>query len=178
MLTFGAQSLTYDANGNLTGDGSSTFTWNARDQLASVTGASFVYDGLGRRMTKTIGTASTSYLYDGVDPVQERVGGSPSANLITGLGIDEGLARADSAGMRVFLTDALGSAVALADSAKVIQTQYTYEPYGKATVTGQSSTNPFQFTRRENDSTGLFYYRARYTSPNLERFISEDAAGM
>lgn len=31
-----------------------------------------------------------------------------------------------------------------------------------------------QFTGRENDGTGLYYYRARYFSPTLQRFISED----
>ena len=31
-------SLTYDANGNLTGDGTNTYTWNARNQLQSISG--------------------------------------------------------------------------------------------------------------------------------------------
>jgi RHS repeat-associated protein len=30
------------------------------------------------------------------------------------------------------------------------------------------------FTGRENDATGLFYYRARYYSPTLQRFVSQD----
>jgi len=32
-------------------------------------------------------------------------------------------------------------------------------------------------TGRENDGTGLYYYRARYYSPTLQRFISEDPIG-
>ncbi len=32
-------------------------------------------------------------------------------------------------------------------------------------------------TGRENDSTGLYFYRARYYSPTLQRFISEDPIG-
>lgn len=32
-------------------------------------------------------------------------------------------------------------------------------------------------TGRENDGTGLYYYRTRYYSPALARFISEDLAG-
>ena len=39
-------------------------------------------------------------------------------------------------------------------------------------------TNPFQYTGRENDATGLYYYRARYYSPTLRRFISEDPLGL
>ena len=32
-------------------------------------------------------------------------------------------------------------------------------------------------TGRENDKTGLYYYRARYYSPTLQRFIREDPIG-
>ena len=52
-----------------------------------------------------------------------------------------------------------------------------YEPYGEVTATG-SSNNPYQYTGRENDGTGLYYYRARYYSPSLKRFISEDPMGL
>jgi RHS repeat-associated protein len=52
-----------------------------------------------------------------------------------------------------------------------------YEPYGEVTSTG-SSDNPYQYTGRENDGTGLYYYRARYYSPALKRFISEDPKGL
>ena len=41
-----------------------------------------------------------------------------------------------------------------------------------------SSNNPYQYTGRENDGTGLYYYRARYYSPMLKRFISEDPMGL
>jgi hypothetical protein len=60
------------------------------------------------------------------------------------------------------VTDALGSAVALTDSAGTVQTEYTYEPFGKTSVSGASSSNPSQYTARENDGTGLYYNRARY----------------
>ena len=35
-------------------------------------------------------------------------------------------------------------------------------------------TNPYQYTGREADSPGLYYYRARYYSPMIGGFISED----
>jgi YD repeat-containing protein len=55
-------SATYDNNGNLTTltdtSGTTTYTWNARDQLVSLSGpgvtASFQYDAVGRRKSKTV----------------------------------------------------------------------------------------------------------------------------
>ncbi|TLY46761.1 MAG: RHS repeat-associated core domain-containing protein, partial [Gammaproteobacteria bacterium] len=78
---------------------------------------------------------------------------------------------------RYFLTDVLGSTLALTDTSRAIQQTYAYEPYGEVTSTG-SSNNPYQYTGRENDGTGLYYYRARYYSPSMKRFISEDPIGL
>lgn len=55
-----------------------------------------------------------------------------------------------------------------------VQTGYTYEPFGKTSVTGQNSSNSFQYTGRENDGMGFYYYRARYYGPTMSRFLSED----
>jgi len=113
---------------------------------------------------------------DGVNPVQETSGATVLANILSGLDIDEFLARTDVvAGVTSnFLTDPLGSPIALTDNAGVVQTEYNYEAFGRATATGASNTNPFQFTARENDGTDLFYYRARYYHTALQRFLAED----
>ncbi len=182
QLVLGGSTMSYDANGNLAtltdASGLTTFTWDARNRLTGLAGpgttASFGYDGLGRRWTKTINGARTDFLYDRLNPVQELSGGSVLANILTGLGIDEYFARTDASGPRNLLTDALGSTVALTDESGTVATEYTYEPFGETTATGAPSTNPFQFTGRENDGTGLFYLRGRYHHPGLARFISED----
>jgi RHS repeat-associated protein len=65
--------------------------------------------------------------------------------------------------------------IGLADTSGVIQTSYTYEPFGGVTSSGATNTNSYHFTGRENDgSTSLYSYRARYYSPTFGRFISED----
>jgi RHS repeat-associated protein len=174
-------SFTSDDNGNLTSDGVRTYTWDARDQLASVTGpvnASFGYDGFGRRRTKTIGGTTTEFLYDGLTPVQELSSGTPTANLLTGLGIDEYFTRTDTGGVRNLLADALGSTVALTDGSGTVQTEYTYQPFGATTTRGAGTASAFGFTGRESDGTGLYYFRARYLHPSAQRFISEDPLGM
>ncbi|NOS81042.1 MAG: RHS repeat-associated core domain-containing protein [Nitrospira sp.] len=119
----------------------------------------------------------TNYVYDGLNPVQEKNGATVTANLLTGLGIDEFFTRTDGVGVRALLPDALGSTVALGDGTGTLQTQYTYEPFGYATQTGAASTSSYKYTGREDDGTGLYYYRARYYHPRLQRFIAEDPIG-
>lgn len=185
QTAFGTTTETYDLNGNLatsTEAGvTTTYTWNARNQLTGIsrTGltASLTYDSFGRRTGKTINGTTTNFLYDVLNPVQEKNGGTVTANLLTGLGIDEFFTRTDSVGVRALLPDALGSTVALADNTGALQTQYTYEPFGVTTQTGATSTSSYKYTGREDDGTGLYYYRARYYQPRLQRFIAEDPIG-
>ena len=98
--------------------------------------------------------------------------------MLTGLDSDEYFQRSDSGAASDLLADALGSTLALTDSSGALQTSYTYDPFGNTTTSGALSTNSFQFTGRENDGTGLYYYRARYMSPAMGRFISEDPIGL
>ncbi len=97
-----------------------------------------------------------------------------TANYIRTLNIDEPLARITANGLRFYQTDALGSVIGLVDDTGAVKTTYTYDPFGNVTISGEPSDNPFQYTGRENDNTELYYYRARYYSPELQRFISED----
>jgi RHS repeat-associated protein len=184
QLTFGDKTLAYDNNGNLTSitDASSTtlYSWNPRSQLSTISGpgmtASFAYDGFGMREKKTISGNLTEFLYEGLNPIQETSGTTVVANILTGLRVDEFLTRTEVAAGTTshFFPDALGSALASMDVTGTLQTEYTYEPFGRTTATGAASANSFQYTGRENDITGLYYYRARYYHPALQRFISED----
>ena len=92
--------------------------------------------------------------------------------------IDEVLARYSGQGQRTLLTDALGSVTALSDDSGTVTGEYSYSPFGETEVTGEESDNPLQYTGRENDGTGLYYYRARYYDPGLKRFISSDPIGL
>jgi len=183
LTKWGEQTLTYDANGNLTSDGQNTYVWDERNQLKSISGAimaSFQYDAFGRRTGKTIGTSSTGYLYDGGNFVQEKSGSgsgaSVTANLISGPSLDELYQRQTAAGNQSMLTDALGSVLMATDGSQANVASYSYDAYGKTTQTG-TGDNSQQYTGRENDQTGLYYYRARYYNPAWGRFISEDPIG-
>jgi RHS repeat-associated protein len=180
LSNWGGTALSHDANGNLLGFQAKTYGWNSRDQLATISGAAtatFAYDALGRREGRTVSGTSRQFLYDGVNPIQERSGGSLSANILTGHGIDEFFKRTEGSNVQHYLTGTVGSTLRLTDNNAAKIVDYTYEPYG-GTSADASSTNALQYTGRENDGTGLHYYRARYLDPMLSRFISEDPIGL
>jgi len=95
--------------------------------------------------------------------------------MLTGLNVDEYLTRSDSNGLVSYLSDALGLTVGLVNSGGQ-GTSYAYQSFG-ATIGGSGSTNPYQFTGRENDGNGLYYFRGRYYSTTLQSFISQDPIG-
>lgn len=168
--------FTYDQNGNLLSDGTNAYTWDAKNRLIAINGvvsAGFRYDPLGRRVSKTVNGVTTNFVYDGANVVQELQAQSPSASLLS-MGVDELFSRTDSTGTHSFITDALGSTIALANSSGALDTQYSYEPFGATTSVGQPNSNTNKFAGREDDGTGLYFNRLRYYSPDMQRFISQD----
>ena len=162
--------------------------------------ADYYYDYRGRRVQKHVSCEdipdkTINYCYDGDQIIAEyNEVGALQRRYVYGPGIDEPLYMTDSSGVNHnYFFDGLGSVVALAKTNQTPEETYTYdvfgnptvrdangailaEPYGlvPATVTG----NLFMFTGREYDKeTGLYYYRARYYSPQLGRFLQTDPIG-
>lgn len=180
QTAFAGATLTYDANGNLTNEGVNTYQWDARNRLVSMSGvttASFNYDALGRRTSKVINSVASQFLYDGNDIVQEIGSGAVGAGYVGSLNVDEPFIR-QGITTEFYHGGALGSVAATSDISGVKRATYSYDPFGTTTVSGSISPNTFQFTARENDGDGLYYYRARYYSPRMGRFVSEDPIGM
>ena len=77
--------LEYDKDGHLLSEGTQGYEWNARGQLASISGAepaSFGYDPFGRRYSKTLEGVTTELLFDGENVAQESVVGSTTATVL------------------------------------------------------------------------------------------------
>ena len=84
--TGSSKSLTYDATGNATSDGTRGFDWDAEDRLVTVkqgstTIASFAYDALGRRVQKVAGGVTHTYIYDGAQAIEERLSGASAGTI-------------------------------------------------------------------------------------------------
>ncbi len=82
--------------------------------------------------------------------------------------------------------DGLGSVVALSDEDGDIVERYEYSAFGQTQILSASHepratstyNNPYMFTGRRLDAeTGLYYYRARYYSAELGRFMQTDPLG-
>ncbi|WP_329014131.1 RHS repeat-associated core domain-containing protein [Streptomyces sp. NBC_00690] len=77
-----------------------------------------------------------------------------------------------------YLTDAIGSVVALADDTGTKVNTYAYEPRGvKRSTTTETVPQPYRFAAGYQDPTGLYHYAARYYDPHTSRFTSPDPSG-
>ena len=157
--------------------------------------ASYRYDFAGRRISKTVAGVTTKYWYDGDQVIAEYEYDDVNdvdvlvRKYVYGPGIDEPICLIDIAhegAIYYYHYDGLGSVVALSDGAGNIVERYTYDVFGEPTIlapngeprTISSYGNPYMFTaRRYDDETGLYYYRARYYSSDIGRFLQTDPIG-
>jgi len=140
--------------------------------------AAFKYDALGRRTERTVNGNTIGYLYDGSQAMAELRSNAIDTVYHTGLAIDEVLARYGSSGKKTLLTDALMSVIAQANDDQSVANFYAYSAYGQAITLGPDGGNSLQYTGRENDGTGLYYYRARYYDSVTKQWLSEDPIGL
>ncbi|WP_246217113.1 RHS repeat-associated core domain-containing protein [Paraburkholderia panacisoli] len=188
LTRWAGKTLSYDLNGNLASDGVNQYNWNENDLLSQVSGgvtASFSYDVFGRRNRSTVNAhrLQTGWIDNELNLMMPDDDWSQRIRVFSPYpesGVDELAYRRigdDASRDRYVLRDANNNVVALTDADQQSLTQYSYEPYGGTNQTGAVDPNSQQFTGRENDGTGLYYYRSRYYSPATARFISEDPIG-
>lgn len=177
----------YDADGQQT----SSPTWGTgnytnRGALASVTTpgttstTTFDYLGLGNTTRTRAGTTSYSTSALGLATADT----SNSGTAVTSFHYtNDGqlLASCDPAGNRqYYLTDNLGSIVAITDATGAVTATYSYGPYGTTrTATGTAAAaNPFRYIGGYLDTaTGLYKLGARYYDPATGRFTQLDPSG-
>ena len=178
----------YDDNGNLTDDGTQTYYYDCENQLTKVVRNSdgemlgeYTYDPFGKRIQKTTDDVTINYVYDQtsyqVIAEYEDEGGSfeLAREYIYGIGIDEPLIMVQNEERYYYYRDGLGSVVGLIDYEGNTVKMYDYAVYGDFSSSGTLSGNPYNFTgRRYDPDSGLFYYRARYYSPKVGRFLQTD----
>jgi RHS repeat-associated protein len=173
----------YDANGNLSSDGTQTFAYSPENRLIGAAGGlNYEYDAQGRRNRKLIsGSGATTLFVNDADnrEVLEYDGttGAIQRWYAYGLGPNDVLSQMNvGANARAtFIPDIQGSIIASTDSSSGAMSKLGYLPYG----TSATAPTTFGYTGQRFDTdTGLYYYRARHYTPRWGRFLQPDPIGI
>jgi RHS repeat-associated protein len=189
-----ANAIAYDASGNLTSWtsplGAQTYTYDSENRLRTArvagTSISYDYDPLGRRVGKTVGGTTTRYVVDGDEEIAELNGsGQVQRRFVNGPGVDDRvvLLEGNRATPRIgdrnyYRTNHQGSVIGLTSQSGAELARYSYDAFGALDPGSTASVNPYRYTgRRLDPETGLYYYRARYYSAGMGRFLQTDPVG-
>jgi RHS repeat-associated protein len=174
----GGAAFSYDPNGNLVADGTSTFTYDIENRLVGRSGGiALSYDPLGRLFSVTSPTTATQFLYDGDALVGEYVGGTMTRRYVHNVGADVPLLSYEGAtlGLPSYLhADHQGSIVAISGP-YAAGTVNSYDEYGYPAI---ANVGRFQYTGQAwIPELGMYHYKARVYSPGLGRFLQVDPVG-
>lgn len=174
---------TDDLNGNLTNDGTNTYTYDEENRLLTVTGGAFGYDAIGRRVVAD----GVRYLYDEWNVIAELDATNTVTRTVTrGLdlsgrfqdagGVGGILATVTTSTTGYYFYDGNGNVVTVLDGSHAAVASYTYDPFGnKVAESGSYIAQPYQWsTKQVHVPSGLLYYGLRFYNPETGRFISRD----
>src|SRR5579884_254596 len=194
----GSGTLSYDANGNTTADGTgNSFVYDAWDRLVAIknngtTIASYHYDGLGRLIQVTDGGTTTDLYLSSADQVLAEYQGSTvtAYNVWSPVYVNALVFRAINQGswQRLYaVQDANWNVTALVNGTGGVVERYAYDPYGAITVMSpswvvQTSSNydvPNMWQGMRYDWTvNLYITVGRDISPTLMRPLQTDPLGL
>ena len=195
LIAFNGNAITYDNLGNPLSyyNGSRyTFTWQGRRLVGAVKGTStmsFTYDDNGLRTSKTVNGITTEYYRNGNLLVAEQTPYSLTVYNYDATGRPIGMSyRENSYGQYQwdvywFDLNLQGDIVAVYNKTGVKLVSYSYDPWGKCTVSysnGGANTSATKNNLRYrgyylDSDLGLYYLQSRYYDPNTYRFISPDS---
>lgn len=197
-ISAGPASFAYDANGNLTSDGTNAYGYDAENRLARrdtpfkcPKGAqcqppppsiSLSYDPLGRLYSVDVGkTSSTRFLYDGDQlTIEYDASGNVLRRYVHGPDDDDPIswyegAAVTPANARRLFADHQGSIVAVTNWDFGVLGINAYDEYG---IPNASNIGRFQYTGQAwLPELGMYHYKARVYSPTLGRFLQTDPIG-
>jgi len=187
VTSAGSYSYQYDANGNMTSGKNKTLEYDVENRIIRITQpdavASFMYDGDGGRVkvsrTADNETRTTTY----IGSLFEKNDCADSGNQVTQIKhVFAGSTRVCSiesvdggpADINYYHGDHLGSSSIVTDQNGLQVQHLEYAPYGTVACNEGSDVTTYKFTGKELDSTGLYFYSARYYDPEIGRFVSAD----
>jgi RHS repeat-associated protein len=175
---------TYDPNGNTLSSNGTNYSYDFEDRLTGAANGSvsYLYDGDGNRVAKTVNGVTTRYLVDtnnhtGHAQVAEELRGGQVVRQYT-YGHDLISQRQQIGGQfqtSYYGYDGLGSVRFLTDGAGSITDTYTYDAFGTLISRTGTTPNDYLFAGEQFDpDLNLYFLRARYFNQDTGRFISAD----
>ncbi len=179
-----SKSYTWDANGNMTGDGVNTFQWDAENRLiqknypGTNNYTKYTYDALSEWANiqeTSAGTVTSTKQFvwaGGVAPVEARDASSAITAQYFSLG-------ETISGTNYYYTkDHLGSIREMTNSYGAVVGQYNYDPFGQVTKIQGSQNSDFQYAGYYYHApSGLNLTQNRAYNASLGRWISRDPIG-
>jgi RHS repeat-associated protein len=178
--TINGLTISYDKNGALLNDGTSSYTWNAQRQLTAITSGSATTkvgdDALGRPAAVTTAAGTTRYLFNG-SAIALAITPTDSTSYAADPATQATLLEAGSTGAVSLTSDRLGSPTAVVGPSGTTLASYSYDPFGATSASG-ASTSAIGYAGYHQAVPGLDGTANRYYSPALDRFISQDPLGL
>ena len=156
-----------------------TFQWENGRWLSSAansdTSLQFSYDLNGYRTAKTVNGVRHTYLYAGGKLLRETYSGNTLDFAYDAQGLPFSLTYNGT--KYYYITNLQGDVMYLINSSGAKVASYTYDPYGKLTLSSGSMAliNPLRYRSYYYDSeTGFYYLHSRYYDPAVCRFLNAD----
>jgi RHS repeat-associated protein len=175
--TVGGVSLTYDARGNLTNGG--LYGYSSENLLTSAPGFSLSYDPVRRLNQISSSAGTTRFAYDGDQLAAEyNASNQLLRRYVHGATADEPLVWYEGSGTatrRWLHADERGSIIAISDASGA---QFGINRYDEHGMPATDNMGRFQFTGQAWIAEAkLYYFKARFYSASLGRFMQTDPMG-
>jgi RHS repeat-associated protein len=176
MTSLGGYAPTYDANGNLTNDSVTAYSWDANGNAISVNGVTATYDALGRMVEQNRSGAHTQIVYAPSGGKVALMSGQALQKAFIGLPGQATAVYTGSGLNRYRHSDWLGSARLISSPTQTVLSTSAYTPFGDPYA--QSGTADPSFTGQNQDtSSGIYDFPAREYNPE-GRWPSPDPSGL
>lgn len=168
--------IVYDAAGNVTNDGTHTYTYDGENRITRVDGGTtgnYTYDANGARVRKVSGSGTLDYLYDLAGHAVTELNSSGAFTRVAIFAEGRHVASYVNGGTLFAHVDWLGTERVRTNATGGVNSSFTSLPYGDGL--NSVGPDPLHFTGKMRDAeSGLDEFPARYYSSTQGRWLSPD----